>query len=510
MTQYIGEQERLDTSNSFRLAMEKASGNYGEVPQEFRYVVLSALLKRRIDTHAINPQELEALIASLWNNGRMQDAWAADQGLDPDNFITDAQLEKVMDDALFSPGNSPDPALVKRGVGLLFEQNRSLTAEQQEFALSGVGGSKDVRDIVMSVAAQYGVDPALALAVAQTESGLDPNRVGDNGHSVGLFQLHDQGMGAGMGDSRYDARTNAERGISSLAATIAAHPEVRDPIVLAVLSQRPALTIGGQNIGWTEDPSVIAQTDAYASYAASYGPIKSGKLPSINYSPTYQVDQLAKQYPGLESEFTSMFGRKPTAAEFSAMLAGGTERTQVQDFLRGLPSHIGGMNMGQYHDLRTSADAISDEMFGHKATDGIVRDLFNQGKMSKTAIKFFYTQLDIAGKMDPKTYNSIYAANQPHMSAIYNERGFDPRIAIAQHSMATAPSSTPNSEAARVADQMAVGPSVDEVPGYDPLRPPSFSDRTFGIPDTPPPPEFWPQGSAPPVQYPDNSEGQTP
>ncbi len=64
---------------------------------------------------------------------------------------------------------------------------------------------------------KHNVPPVFLKAVMLAESGGRPDAVGDSGHSVGLFQLHDQGYGAGMGDSRYDPETNAERGTRGLA-----------------------------------------------------------------------------------------------------------------------------------------------------------------------------------------------------------------------------------------------------------------------------------------------------
>ena len=42
---------------------------------------------------------------------------------------------------------------------------------------------------IRSEATSQGVDPDLALAVATQESYLNPNAVGDNGKSIGLFQM---------------------------------------------------------------------------------------------------------------------------------------------------------------------------------------------------------------------------------------------------------------------------------------------------------------------------------
>ena len=65
--------------------------------------------------------------------------------------------------------------------------------------------------------AKYNVPPTFLKSVMLAESGGNPNAVGDAGHSVGLFQLHDQGYGYGMGDSRYDPETNADRAAQGLA-----------------------------------------------------------------------------------------------------------------------------------------------------------------------------------------------------------------------------------------------------------------------------------------------------
>ena len=68
-----------------------------------------------------------------------------------------------------------------------------------------------------SVGAKYNVPPLFLKAVMLSESGGNPNAIGDSGHSVGLFQLHDQGYGHGMGDARFDPLTNADRAAQGLA-----------------------------------------------------------------------------------------------------------------------------------------------------------------------------------------------------------------------------------------------------------------------------------------------------
>lgn len=48
----------------------------------------------------------------------------------------------------------------------------------------------DIQSMIVRIAKEEGVDPALALSIAQIESGFNPNAVGDNGNSFGLFQIH--------------------------------------------------------------------------------------------------------------------------------------------------------------------------------------------------------------------------------------------------------------------------------------------------------------------------------
>jgi soluble lytic murein transglycosylase-like protein len=65
--------------------------------------------------------------------------------------------------------------------------------------------------------ARYNVPPLFLKAVMLSESGGNPDAIGDSGHSVGLFQLHDRGYGYGMGDARFDPEINAERAAQGLA-----------------------------------------------------------------------------------------------------------------------------------------------------------------------------------------------------------------------------------------------------------------------------------------------------
>lgn len=52
--------------------------------------------------------------------------------------------------------------------------------------------AQDIQSMIVRIAKEEGVDPALALSIAHVETGgsFNPNAVGDNGNSFGLFQIH--------------------------------------------------------------------------------------------------------------------------------------------------------------------------------------------------------------------------------------------------------------------------------------------------------------------------------
>lgn len=81
---------------------------------------------------------------------------------------------------------------------------------------SGIGDANQWDGMLNQLGAKYNVPPLFLKAVMLIESGGDPGAIGDNGHSVGLFQLHDQGYGHGMGDARFDPETNADRAARGL------------------------------------------------------------------------------------------------------------------------------------------------------------------------------------------------------------------------------------------------------------------------------------------------------
>lgn len=63
-------------------------------------------------------------------------------------------------------------------------------------------------EIIRDRAAAHGQSAEALIRVARCESRLDPNAVGDSGHSVGLFQVHDRGLLSLWRQWGYGSRTD--------------------------------------------------------------------------------------------------------------------------------------------------------------------------------------------------------------------------------------------------------------------------------------------------------------
>lgn len=97
-----------------------------------------------------------------------------------------------------------------------------------------------IQQIITNIANSLGVNANLAIAIAQQESGLNPNAIGDNGNSVGLYQLNSNGEGAGLTVAqREDPSQNATIALKEVAAVAAQHPDWT-PGQIAAAAQRPA------------------------------------------------------------------------------------------------------------------------------------------------------------------------------------------------------------------------------------------------------------------------------
>lgn len=102
------------------------------------------------------------------------------------------------------------------------------------------GGLGDVEQTIRRVAGEYKFsDPDLLVATARQESGLNPQAVGDQGKSVGVFQEHIAGRGAGLSAvQRQDVAAATARAIQEFNTIRQRNPNA-DRGTWAALAQRP-------------------------------------------------------------------------------------------------------------------------------------------------------------------------------------------------------------------------------------------------------------------------------
>jgi len=112
---------------------------------------------------------------------------------------------------------------------------------QQQGAIQGFSGDPNVVRAIIKAAQDSGVDPRLALAIAQHESGFNPTAVGDHGCSKGVFQLNTC-AGEGVGKPDYilnDPYSNAMVALAQVKAVQRQNPSAT-PGQIAAMAQRPA------------------------------------------------------------------------------------------------------------------------------------------------------------------------------------------------------------------------------------------------------------------------------
>ena len=95
-------------------------------------------------------------------------------------------------------GKTPiqDAAKARRASSTMAANNVASAQQSQRSVstprISANTNARDIQSMIVRIAKEEGVDPALALSIAHVETGgsFNPNAVGDNGNSLGLFQIH--------------------------------------------------------------------------------------------------------------------------------------------------------------------------------------------------------------------------------------------------------------------------------------------------------------------------------
>lgn len=90
-----------------------------------------------------------------------------------------------------------DMAKARKSVSSSMTTNNAVPVQQSQRSISAPRVSantnaRDIQSMIVRIAKEEGVDPALALSIAHVETGgsFNPNAIGDNGNSFGLFQIH--------------------------------------------------------------------------------------------------------------------------------------------------------------------------------------------------------------------------------------------------------------------------------------------------------------------------------
>jgi murein DD-endopeptidase MepM/ murein hydrolase activator NlpD len=160
---------------------------------------------------------------------------------------------------------------------------------------------------------------------------------------------------------------------------------------------------------------------AGATFSSLGAPGAAGTgMPSVN-------KVLDAEYPTIKNDWLTYFGTPPSPEDVYNVLNHGSTPQQWTDYIRSLPSHLGDLSLGQYHDLRTQADAVSTQVLGHPATDSIVLELQQKGITSQQAMTNWYNEHGVTG-IPKSDYQDIYKAMKPTQASIFNEpAGADPR-----------------------------------------------------------------------------------
>jgi Peptidase family M23 len=202
------------------------------------------------------------------------------------------------------------------------------------------------------------------------------------------------------------------------------------------------IAISGQNVGDSKGAvTLVTWQDPKGNYVNPHqvmDPIFTGAtfqnlgvpgsagtgMPSVN-------TVLDREYPSVKSDWIALFGTPPSPSDVYNVTQHGSSPTEWRDYMRSLPGHIDGMTAGQISDLRGTVDSVSQAALGHAGTDGIVKELNDQGMTGQKQVQLWYNEHS-PNQLDSTTYNAIYKANAPVMTNILNETGFDPRIAARQ------------------------------------------------------------------------------
>lgn len=171
------------------------------------------------------------------------------------NYLMEGQPEQVKQEVARSVAQSAQSTQAQQARPA---QQQSQTSRMVSEGSTNIGSSQpiaasDIQQIIIEEANRAGVSPALMLAIANQESGFNPNAVGDKslGGSYGLFQIHKPSHPDYTGG--FDPRANAAYASKMMKGLLAKYGGNIDKAIMAY-------NAGGGNV----DKGIIpARTRAY-------------------------------------------------------------------------------------------------------------------------------------------------------------------------------------------------------------------------------------------------------
>jgi murein DD-endopeptidase MepM/ murein hydrolase activator NlpD len=130
----------------------------------------------------------------------------------------------------------------------------------------------------------------------------------------------------------------------------------------------------------------------------------------------------------IRSLWQRYFGIDPTERQILSVVPHGQDATQWEDFIRTLPSHLPGIAIGPYLDIRSLADSKFQSVYGHPSNDRVVQELFNAGLTNPDGVGYYIDQMPFQpGKqVSPIVYNAVYGSAAAYTQQIWNQPP-DPR-----------------------------------------------------------------------------------
>jgi len=149
-----------------------------------------------------------------------------------------------------------------------------------------------------------------------------------------------------------------------------------------------------------------------------------------------------KKYSSEISAYRGYLGSMPDNATILDLAAHSRDAGELDQYLRAKPSHVPGMNIGQYFDLRSVADTASNSFYGHASNDQIIQDLFQKSYTSKEQVQAYYDQTEAHKAIPPMVYNAIYPSAKEESMAVWNQEPHPDHI-MAMFTAAGSPAGNP-------------------------------------------------------------------